>query len=80
MPEPFVEYMLRRIQDDEEGDFPLEKLSGEPQADYDGFLQLFFNLTNRERGDSPEQLREVGEILEQLKQFEMCIRDRCGSD
>lgn len=69
LPEPFVEYMLRRIQDDEEGDFPLEKLSGEPQADYDGFMQLFFNLTNRERGDSPEQLREVGEILEQLKQF-----------
>ena len=69
LPEPFVEYMLRRIQDDEEGDFPLEKLSGEPQADYDGFMQLFFNLTNRERGDSPEQLREAGEILKQLEQF-----------
>ncbi len=71
LPEGFVDYILRRIQEDDEGEFPLEKLTGEPQADYDGFLQIFFDLTNREPDRSPEQLRGRGEILARLAEFEI---------
>lgn len=69
LPEGFVDYMVRRIREDDGEEFPLEKLSGEPQADYDGFLRIFFDLTNREQDDSPERMKERGEVLAQLEVF-----------
>lgn len=69
LPEGFVDYMVRRIRESDAGEFPMEKLSGEPQADYDGFLRIFFDLTNREPDNTPEQLQERGEILGELEKF-----------
>lgn len=69
LPGGFVDFMLSRLEEDESREFPMDKLQGEPQADYDGFINLLFSLRGRERTGSSEELEERGKILEQLASF-----------
>lgn len=69
LPENFVDYILLKIRDDGRKEFPLEKLSGPPRADYDQFLKDFFAYTNEEYGDSTEDLERAGEALSRLETY-----------
>lgn len=69
LPENFVDYILLRIHDDGETEFPLEKFSGAPKAEYDNFLRDFMAFVNEEYGDSAEDLTRTKEALDHLAAY-----------
>lgn len=77
LPEYFVSYILSKIGEGAElSDFRFEKLKGEPQADYDGFLRQFFSFCRQFAGHgmdmqsvSQEELIHMKQGLEKLDSF-----------
>lgn len=70
LPEAFVDYLVRKLQSEEEhGSFPYEKLAGKPDADYDGFLQEYMVFSNERFDKIREALEEKGRRLEKLASY-----------
>lgn len=69
LPENFVDFMLWKLSEDgANGEFPYEKLTGEPEADYDSFIDDYNVLTelfgrNEEPEDREQWLREIGQKI-----------------
>lgn len=63
LPEGFVDFMLERLDTDDGREFPMDRLQGDTQADYDGFISALFTLRNKEKTGAPEELEERGRAL-----------------
>ena len=63
LPEGFVDFMLERLDTDDGREFPMDRLQGDTQADYDGFISALFTLRNKEKTGAPEELEERGGAL-----------------
>ncbi|MCD8169693.1 MAG: tetratricopeptide repeat protein [Clostridiales bacterium] len=63
LPEGFVDFMLERLDTDDGREFPMDRLQGDTQADYDGFISALFTLRNKEKPGTPEELEERGRAL-----------------
>lgn len=63
LPEGFVDFMLERLDTDDGREFPMDRLQGDTQADYDGFISALFTLRNKEKTGTPEELEERGRAL-----------------
>ena len=66
LPEGFVDFMLERLETEDGREFPMDRLQGDTQADYDGFISALFTLRNQERPGTPEELEERGRALQHL--------------
>lgn len=66
LPEGFVDFMLERLDTDDGREFPMDRLQGDTQADYDGFISALFTLRNKEKTGAPEELEERGRALQHL--------------
>ncbi len=68
LPEGFVEHMLYKIQDEGElSDFPYEKFQGEPQADYDEFIRIMYELLNEPNDHTSDGMKQTEKALKQLE-------------
>lgn len=67
LPDGFVDFILYKVNDENQSsDFPYEKFEGDPEADYDRFIERFVSLMNEENGDTPESLERIWQGLEGL--------------
>nr|WP_294021554.1 tetratricopeptide repeat protein [uncultured Lachnoclostridium sp.] len=66
LPEGFVDFMLERLETDESREFPMDKLQGDTEADYDRFISALFTLRNQDKPGTPEELEERGSALLQM--------------
>lgn len=65
LPVGFVDYMLRRIADEEgDDDFPYEWLTGEDEADYDRFLSYLYDLEDKLEEGEFAQAQQIALAME----------------
>lgn len=71
LPEGFVDYILGKVHQEDSTDFPYETFRGAPDADYDGFIQLLFNLISERNEETPEGLADFKQRLEKLDSYKI---------
>lgn len=72
LPEEFIDFVLYKIRDKKgESDFPYEAFQGDPEGDYDGFLQKFLAFINEEEDDTDQGLTAVERKLEELYSMDL---------
>lgn len=70
LPENFVDYLIRKFKTDtSRSSFPYEKLTGRPDADYDGFIQEYMSFINEHFDWTREALAEKGRRLEKIASY-----------
>lgn len=69
LPAEFVDFMIYKIEDESgSSEFPFEDFRGEPEADYDGFLENYIQLIRIEDGSGPNALKEKARLLKALEE------------
>lgn len=67
LPTEFVDFLLYKIKDEKgASDFPYEAFKGEPEADYDGFIERLMAFINENDDESSEGLKSTKRKLEEL--------------
>ena len=71
LPDGFIDFILYKVNDKTgNSDFAFELFEGEPEADYDGFVETYTALMN-EADESPEGLAKAKQMLEKLESFDV---------
>lgn len=72
LPEEFVDYMLYKIADLKgESDFPFERLTGQDGADFDGFLDAYYEYIRTEWGTDCASLQKRKDAFHTLELYEV---------
>ncbi len=70
LPAEFMDFFLYKIGDGKGlSDFPFEEFRGDPEADYDGFLERFMAFLNEDKDETDQGLKTVERKLEELDSF-----------
>ncbi|MCC8027872.1 MAG: tetratricopeptide repeat protein [Clostridium sp.] len=70
LPAEFMDFFLYKIGDGKGlSDFPFEEFRGDPEADYDGFLERFMAFLNEDKDETEQGLKTVERKLEELDSF-----------
>lgn len=68
LPENFIDYMLYKLHDQSEAsDFPFAYFRGAPEADYDGFMELFSTYMNQRDLESEQGRKEADGLLSKME-------------
>lgn len=72
LPEEFVDFMLYKIADlKEESDFPFGRLTGPDGADFDGFLDAYYEYIRTEWGTDRTSLQKQKDAFHTLELYEV---------
>ncbi len=72
LPEGFIDFILYKLSDlAGNSDFTFELFEGEPEADYDGFLEAYMALMNGNREETPEGTAEIGRRLQEMAVYDI---------
>lgn len=72
LPENFIDYILYKLHDqDETSDFPYELFRGAPEADYDGFMELFSVYMSDRDHSTGEGLEKMDGRLSEMEATEI---------
>lgn len=66
LPDGFVDYILSKVHQEDRLDFPYDAFRGAPDADYDGFIRLLFDLISERDEETPEGLNAAAQKLQEL--------------
>lgn len=66
LPDGFVEYILNKVHQEDSSDFPYEKFRGAPDADYDRFIQILFELMGERDEETEEGMEKTRQTLQKL--------------